>query len=153
MLKRQICLPPSRGRWHTKCDGRSFIGIKILNFIIHAYSFTRLRRELPLGGSLSQILDSQLYIPLCVILSEAQRSRTRMAMRSIGIYCNVNEKCKIFIIFSFFVDNTKGSSRAPTPTKIDWLFSLVLYQISIKQYLNTLCLHFCRGRRHHTTQK
>ena len=30
-----------------------FLGIKYLKFIMHAYSFSRLRRQLPLGGSLS----------------------------------------------------------------------------------------------------
>ena len=33
--------------------GRSFLGIELLNFILHAYSSTRLRREPPRGGSLS----------------------------------------------------------------------------------------------------
>ena len=32
--------------------GRSFFGIELLNFILHAYSSTRLRREPPRGGSL-----------------------------------------------------------------------------------------------------
>ena len=30
-----------------------FLGIELLNFILHAYSFSRVPRQLPRGGSLS----------------------------------------------------------------------------------------------------
>ena len=43
---------PSEQKARDAVDGRSFLGIKLLNFILHAYSFSRLRRQLPLGGSL-----------------------------------------------------------------------------------------------------
>ena len=45
---------PSEPAVSDAVDGRSFLGVKILNFIIHAYSFSHGKpRQLPLGGSLS----------------------------------------------------------------------------------------------------
>ena len=45
--------PPSRGRGTALAVEGVFLGIDLLNFILHAYSSTRLRREPPRGGSLS----------------------------------------------------------------------------------------------------
>ena len=43
---------PFKGGGIAKQWRKEFLGIKILNFIMHAYSFSRLRRQLPRGGSL-----------------------------------------------------------------------------------------------------
>ena len=44
---------PSEHQVSDAVDGRSFLGIKLLNFILHAYSFSlTFVRQLPLGGSL-----------------------------------------------------------------------------------------------------
>ena len=46
--------PPSRGRGTALAVEGVFLGIELLNFILHAYSFSlTFVRQLPRGGSLS----------------------------------------------------------------------------------------------------
>ena len=51
-----------------------FLDVKLLNFILHAYSFSRLRRQLPRGGSLS-ISRAFSYRSIINLLSEYRLTR------------------------------------------------------------------------------
>ena len=51
-----------------------FLDVKLLNFILYAYSFSRLRRQLPRGGSLS-ISRAFSYRSIINLLSEYRLTR------------------------------------------------------------------------------